>query len=404
MPPQDPEAGLDRPGKPDQTPSALDVLVANHRVIICCGPGGVGKTTMAAVLALQAARQGREACVVTVDPARRLADALGVESLDNNPSRLSGNWTGGFHAVMLDTKGTFDDLILRHARSPEQARAIQANPIYQSLTSVLSGTQEYMAMEKLYELNERPDFDTLVIDTPPSRNALDLLDAPTRLIRFLENRIFRALFMPTRAYLRALSIATHALLRTISRVAGREIVDDAVDFFRAFHGLEEGFRLRAASIRAVLADPATAYVIVTSPQPDTLEEAEYFTSRLALNDISIAAVIVNRMHPNFDTVRDLPSFDSNVPGPVIEDEALRKQLSVLRKNLDELRTAARLDQDAVSAFASRVDAPLVTVPLLDFDVHDLDSLGRLADHLFGGPIPRSVAPKRQRQPAPHTLG
>ena len=253
-----------RPTDPGQ--SELSALAARRPVAVCCGPGGVGKTTVSATFALQAARAGRRACVVTVDPARRLADALGVESLANTPTRVAGDWPGELHAVMLDTKGTFDDLVARYARAPEQAEAIQANRLYQNLAGALSGTQEYMAMEKLYELTEAGTYDVVVVDTPPTRNALDLLDAPRRLTHFLENRLFRALMFPTRAYFRAVGVAAHALLRTISKVAGAEIVQDAVTFFQAFQGMEEGFRTRAAAVRALLSDPTTAYVVVTSPR------------------------------------------------------------------------------------------------------------------------------------------
>ncbi len=182
--------------------------------------------------------------MVTVDPARRLADALGVESLPNTPSEVQGDWPGHLHALMLDSKGTFDDLVQRYARTPEQAEAILANRLYQNLAGALSGTQEYMAMEKLYELVNSGEFDIVVVDTPPTRNALDLLDAPRRLTRFLENRLFRALLVPTRMSLRAVGVATQALLRTISKVAGAEIVQDAVGFFQAFEGMEDGFRSR----------------------------------------------------------------------------------------------------------------------------------------------------------------
>ncbi|MGH9089018.1 MAG: ArsA family ATPase, partial [Acidimicrobiales bacterium] len=211
----------------------LDALLADRHVVVCCGPGGVGKTTVSATFALAAARTGRKACVVTVDPARRLADALGVESVPNVPVLVEGDWSGELHAVMLDARGTFDELVQRYARTPEQAEAIQSNRLYQSLAGALSGTQEYMAMEKLYELTEEGDYDVVVVDTPPTRNALDLLDAPRRLTHFLENRLFRALLLPTRVSLRALGLATHALLRTIAKVAGTDIVHDAVAFFQA---------------------------------------------------------------------------------------------------------------------------------------------------------------------------
>ena len=262
------------------TTGTLTALVTERSVIVCCGSGGVGKTTVSAVFALAAARAGRRACVVTVDPARRLADSLGVESLPNTPTEVEGDWPGHLHALMLDTKGTFDDLIHTYSRTTEQAEGILANRLYQNLAGALSGTQEYMAMEKLNELVESGEFDIVVVDTPPTRNALDLLDAPRRLTRFLENRIFRALLFPTRVSLRAVGLATTALLRTISKVAGAEIVQDAIAFFQAFDGMEEGFRARAGAVRELLADPATAYVLVTSARSDAITEARFFARKI----------------------------------------------------------------------------------------------------------------------------
>ena len=259
----------------------------------------MGKTTVSATFALAAARAGRRSCVVTVDPARRLADALGVESLPNTPSEVAGDWPGHLHALMLDSKGTFDDLVERYARTPEQAEAILSNRLYQNLAGALSGTQEYMAMEKLYELVQSGEFDVVVVDTPPTRNALDLLDAPRRLTRFLENRLFRALLVPTRMSLRAVGMATQALLRTISKVAGAEIVQDAVGFFQAFEGMEDGFRSRASAVHDLLADPATAYVLVTSARPDAVTEAGFFAEKLAERDVAVAALVVNRIAPSF---------------------------------------------------------------------------------------------------------
>ena len=254
---------------------------------------------MSATFALAAARAGRRSCVVTVDPARRLADALGVESLPNTPSEVEGDWPGHLHALMLDSKGTFDDLVQRYARTPEQAEAILGNRLYQNLAGALSGTQEYMAMEKLYELVNSGEFDIVVVDTPPTRNALDLLDAPRRLTRFLENRLFRALLVPTRMSLRAVGVATQALLRTIAKVAGAEIVQDAVGFFQAFEGMEDGFRSRASAVHDLLADPATAYVLVTSARPDAVTEASFFAEKLAERDVAVAALVVNRIAPSF---------------------------------------------------------------------------------------------------------
>jgi anion-transporting ArsA/GET3 family ATPase len=351
--------------------SELTALVRERSVIVCCGSGGVGKTTVSATFALAAARAGRRACVVTVDPARRLADSLGVQVLANTPTEVEGDWPGRLHALMLDTKGTFDDLIHTYARTPDQAEGILANRLYQNLTGALSGTQEYMAMEKLHELVESGDFDVVVVDTPPTRNALDLLDAPRRLTRFLENRLFRALLLPTRVSLRAVGLATGALLRTLSKVAGAEIVQDAVAFFQAFEGMEEGFRTRAGAVRALLADPSTAYVLVTSARPDAIAEAGFFAEKLSERHIAAAALVVNRIHPHFGGGAGAPS---GFPGP----------LAALAANMETLNDVARREEGSYAALAEQVSpAPVGRIPLFGHDVHDLVGLQRAADVLFG---------------------
>jgi anion-transporting ArsA/GET3 family ATPase len=273
---------------------------------------------------------------------------------------------------MLDTKGTFDDLIHTYSRTPEQAQGILANRLYQNLASALSGTQEYMAMEKLNELVESGAFDVVVVDTPPTRNALDLLDAPRRLTRFLENRIFRALLFPTRVSLRAVGLATQALLRTLSKVAGAEIVQDAVAFFQAFEGMEEGFRTRAGAVRELLADPTTAYVLVTSARPDAIAEATFFAEKLAEREIAPAALIVNRIHPRFG-----PPVAPSPAGP-------SGPLGALEANLDTLNDAARREEGSYAALAAEVEPAVVgRIPLFGQDVHDLGGLQRAADVLFG---------------------
>ena len=353
-------------------PPSLAEVVERRSVIVCCGPGGVGKTTVSASLALEAARRGRRACVVTVDPARRLADAMGVESLPNEPIVVPGDWPGMLHAVMLDSKTTFDELVERYARTADQAAAIKANRLYQNLTGALSGTQEYMAMEKLYELAGSDDFDVVIVDTPPTRNALDLLDAPRRLTQFLENRLFRALMAPTRLSLKALNLATQALLKTISRVAGAEIVQDAVAFFQAFQGMEVGFDERARAVRELLADPATAYVVVTSPRADAVEEAGFFASRLDERGARTAALVVNRVHPRF-----VPS------GVSLPEAQAGSALRVLVTNVTELDEEADVDEKAFAALAAAsAPAPVSCVPLLSTDVHDVAGLGAVADALF----------------------
>ena len=224
--------------------------MSERHIIVCCGTGGVGKTTTSAALAVEGARRGRRAVVVTIDPAKRLANTLGIEHLSNTPNVIARSlWdtdghadaSGELHASMLDTKSTFDHLITQYAATEEQAQSILDNRFYRNIAGAFSGTQEYMAMEKLYELHDTGDFDLIVVDTPPTRHALDFLDAPRRLTRFLDNRIFRMLMVPTRSALRVTAVATSAFLRTIARVVGRDAVDDVVGFFRAFEGMEQGF-------------------------------------------------------------------------------------------------------------------------------------------------------------------
>src|SRR5205807_2108926 len=198
-----------------------------------------------------------------------------------------------------DTKVTFDDLVARYASTAEQAQGIMNNRLYRNISGALSGTQEYMAMEKLYELHACGLFDLVVVDTPPTRNALDFLDAPRRLTRFLDNRIFRLLMMPTRAYMKAVSVATQAFLRTVSKVVGNDVVKDAVAFFNAFEGMEQGFRDRAAAVNTLLTDSGTAFVVVASPRRDAVEEALYFAEKLEESHVPAAALIVNRLHPRF---------------------------------------------------------------------------------------------------------
>ncbi len=357
--------------------SGLGSLVDERSIIVCSGSGGVGKTTVSAAFGVQGARRGRRTCVVTIDPARRLADALGLERLGNTPHRIDGPWPGELWALMLDPKGTFDDLVHRYADGPEQAEGILANRLYRNLSSALSGTQEYMAMEKLYELAEGGDFDLVVVDTPPTRNALDFLDAPRRLTRFLGHRLFQVLLMPTRAYLRAVSVATQALLRTISKVAGAEIVQDAVTFFQAFEGMEEGFRTRADHMRRLLARRTTAFVLVTSTRTDAVEEAGWFADKLNESGLAVEGLVVNRVHPSFGEPGALPEAPEG------------SDLAVLVANLRDQQAVNQHEQATLARIVTEVaPSPVVQVPLLDIDVHDVDGLGVVADCIFGtaGPV------------------
>ncbi len=358
-------------------PATIDQVVREQSIVICCGSGGVGKTTTAASFALQAARLGRRACVVTIDPARRLANSLGLDALTNQPTRIEGPWPGELHALMLDPKGTFDDLIQRYSDSTEQAEDIKVNRIYKNLTGTLSGTQEYMAMEKLYELVEEGGFDLVVVDTPPTRNALDFLDAPRRLTHFLENRLFQALMKPTRAGLKLMGVAAQALLRTIAKVAGADIVRDAVAFFQAFEGMEEGFRTRAARVRELLVQDGTSFVLVASPRSDSVDEAVHFAGKLAESGMSVSALVVNRVQPRFADDAQLESVRHQV-GP-----ASGTVLDELIDNLSGYTTASDREEQAFADLVAQVTpAPVYRVPLLNTDVHDLDGLATIADLLF----------------------
>lgn len=371
----------------------LASLVEERSVLICAGPGGVGKTTTAAALAYEAARRGRRAVVVTIDPARRLADALGLDALTNEPHQVPRTWEGPgeLWALMLDVKGTFDAAVTRNAASPEQAQAILGNRLYRNISGALSGTQEYMAVEKLYDLSLDPRFDLVVVDTPPTRHALDFLDAPARLLRFLNNRFFRVLMMPTRASLRAVNFATQAVLKTISRVVGGEVVRDAVAFFTAFEGMEDGFRDRAAKVETLLASATTAFLVISAPRRDAVEESLYFAGRLEESGQHVDAVIVNRLFPDFGaapalalptTPADSGPAGGSGPGGVLEG---------LLVNAQDLDAIARREEQHVGALMRQVPgAVLARVPLLDDDVHDMEGLALIAAHLF--PLPAVTDP------------
>jgi anion-transporting ArsA/GET3 family ATPase len=360
-------------------------LVEERRIIVCCGSGGVGKTTAAAAVALEGARQGRRTCVVTIDPARRLADALGLRSLTNTPARVEGRWPGQLWALMLDTKSTFDALITRYAADLDQAKGILDNRLYRSLSGSLSGTQEYMAMEKLYELHEDGGFDLIVVDTPPTRSTLDFLSAPRRLTRLLENRVFRMLVMPTRTYLRAVSVASQALLRPASKIVGSEMVRDVVAFFQAFEGMEEGVRHRANRVDLLLSEPSTAFVLVASPRRDAVDEALFFARCLGESKIAVQGLIVNRLHPRFDAQTTalssvaVPSEGSESAGTRTDDRAL----AALVANRIEFRALAEREESHFAVLAAEVaPAPVARVPILPTDVHDLDGLAVVADYMF----------------------
>jgi anion-transporting ArsA/GET3 family ATPase len=280
---------------------------------------------------------------------------------------------------MLDTRSTFDSLVGKYAATPEQGRRILANRFYRNISGALSGTQEYMAMEKLYELHEESDFDLVVVDTPPTRNALDFLDAPRRLSRFLDHRLFRMLMAPSRGFVRAVNVATQAFLRTVSKVVGGDVVDDAVSFFQAFEGMEEGFRLRAARVNELLAADGTAFVLVASPRRDTVEEAHYFADRLGEAGIAVRGLIVNRVHPR---------FGEGLPEALAERAATLagSDLGALYANLADFELVSSREHAHLAGLADAVaPAPLAWVPFLRSDVHDVAGMTAVAGHVFTRP-------------------
>jgi anion-transporting ArsA/GET3 family ATPase len=373
---------------------ALADLVAERSIIVCCGSGGVGKTTTAAVVALEGARLGRKTVVVTIDPAKRLADALGLKGLTDTPSRIEGDWPGELWATMLDTKSTFDALVVKYAASPEQGERILANRFYRNISGALSGTQEYMAMEKLYELHDETDFDIVVVDTPPTRHALDFLDAPRRLSRFLDHRLFRLLIVPSRGIVKAVNVAAQTFLRTVSRVVGGDVVDDAVAFFQAFEGMEEGFRQRAARVNELLAADGTAFVLVASPRRDTVEEAHFFAERLGEAGIAVRGLVVNRVYPAFGLGDDGGrGAGDDGPGAVTAMSAAGAArraetlagtaIGGLYRNLAEFQAVASREHAHLAGLAEAVaPAPVVWVPFLRSDVHDIAGLGEVAGYVF----------------------
>jgi anion-transporting ArsA/GET3 family ATPase len=282
----------------------LDPLLddPDTRIVVCCGSGGVGKTTTAAALGLRAAERGRKVVVLTIDPARRLAQSMGIDSLDNVPRRVKGiddSAGGELHAMMLDMKRTFDEIVEAHADG-ERAAVILNNPFYQSLSAGFAGTQEYMAMEKLGQLRARDQWDLIIVDTPPSRSALDFLDAPKRLGSFLDGRLIRLLTAPAklggRAGMKFLNVGMSMMTGTLGKLLGGQLLKDVQTFVAAMDTTFGGFRTRADATYKLLQAPGTAFLVVAAPERDALREAAYFVERLAAEDMPFAGLVLNRVH------------------------------------------------------------------------------------------------------------
>jgi anion-transporting ArsA/GET3 family ATPase len=380
------------------TPPALDVdaLVRDPKtkIIVTCGSGGVGKTTTAAAIALLAAEAGRHTVVLTIDPARRLAQSMGLTELDNTPREVKGVENGQLFAMMLDMKRTFDDVVVQHS-TPERAEAIFANPFYQSLSSSFAGTQEYMAMEKLGQLAATGEWDLIVVDTPPSRSALDFLDAPNRLGRFLDGRMIRLLTVPARAggkaYMKVVTVSFGAVAKVFTRILGGELLNDLSAFVSALESMFGGFRERAQHTYELLKAPGTAFVVVAAPEPDALREASYFVERLSAESMPLAGLVVNRVHRTADpeglshlTAARAESVLDDDPGLNGDDPASTLARAALRVHV-EVAAAAEHDQRMARRFsAAHPEVAVVTVPALPVDVHDIDGLRDIGELLLKG--------------------
>ncbi len=364
----------------------VDALLADRDldIVVCCGAGGVGKTTTAAALALRAAEQGRQVVVLTIDPARRLAQSMGLSELDNTPRPVDGIDTSGggsLDAMMLDMKRTFDEVVVAHS-TPETADQILANPFYQAVSSSFAGTQEYMAMEKLGQLHQQkgaggiPRWDLIVVDTPPSRSALDFLDAPKRLGSFLDGRFIRLLTAPVKvggkAYLKFFSAGVGLMSATLSKVLGGDMLRDVQTFVAALETMFGGFRERADVTYALLGQPSTAFLVVAAPERDALREASFFVDRLEADQMPLAGLVLNRVQqvqaPGISASRARAAAEERAE----VGDALTSGLLSLHADLASL--AERQRGLARRFSVGHPSTPVGEVPALAEDVHDVEGL------------------------------
>jgi len=368
--------------------ASIHQLLEGRGICICAGSGGVGKTTTSAAIALGMVDRGLNVCVLTIDPAKRLADSLGLDQLGNEASRVdpelleengvTGN--GELWAMMLNAKETFDALVARHAEDEEARDRVLGNRIYQQISGALAGSQEYMAMEKLFELHSEGRFDLLVLDTPPSRNALDFLDAPVRMTQFIEGRSLQLFIKPTGFAARVAGRGVGVVLSILKRILGFDLLADLSEFFTAFSGMIDGFQDRAHRVNTLLRDDETAFVIVCGPQAEPIEEAVFFHSKLIEANMNFAGAVVNRVRyrlgtrsPKLKTLTD--RIESQTGDADLADRAAR--------NLVEYDVLARRDRDNIAGLRKKLGGdPVIRIPYLDTDVHDVAGLCEINRFLF----------------------
>jgi anion-transporting ArsA/GET3 family ATPase len=361
-------------------------LLDGKRVCVCAGAGGVGKTTTSAVIALGMAARGLRVAVVTIDPARRLANALGLEELENEPRQVSPERLaahglevqGELWAMMLDPKRTFDELIDRLASTPQRAAEVKANRVYQELSTAVSGSQEFTAVSKLYELAREQDFDLLVLDTPPSRSALDFFEAPGRLTSFLEGRALKAFLRPTSLGMRVLGAGAAPLLGGLRRITGIDLVSDLSTFFGLLGDMTENFSARAREVESLLHAPETAFLLVTSAQREPIDEGIWFRRTLQSSGLPFCGVVVNRFHHDLGDATDPEALRAELAN--LLDPELAAQVAA---NWSDYHVLAARDAANVERLAAELEGePLLLVPQLDDDVHDVSGLVRVHRYLF----------------------
>jgi anion-transporting ArsA/GET3 family ATPase len=362
-------------------------MLDGKRVCVCAGSGGVGKTTTSAAIALGMAAAGAKVAVVTIDPANRLANALGLEQLENQPRRVAADRLasesleirGELWAMMLDPKRTFDELIDRIAPDPGRAEEIKANRVYRELSTAVSGSQELTAIAKLYELDQEHRFDLLVLDTPPSRNALEFLDAPGRLNAFLEGRALKAFMRPTGIGIRALGRGAVPLLGGLRKITGIDLISDLVTFFQLLGDMTSDFSQRAAQVEQLLRAPSTAFLLVTSAAREPIDESIWFGQRLEADGLPFAGVVVNRVHHDLLGNREPREVRRSLAR--VLDPGLASRVA---ENFRDYHVLARRDDANLARLAGQLDAArLLLVPQLDDDVHDVEGLLRIHRYLFG---------------------
>jgi anion-transporting ArsA/GET3 family ATPase len=366
----------------------LGEILDDKAICICAGSGGVGKTTTSAAIAMGMASQGLKVCVLTIDPAKRLADSLGLKELGNEARRVEPalfekqgvEMNGELWAMMLDAKATFDDLIARQAPDEESRDRVLNNRIYQQISSALAGSQEYMAMEKLFELHSEGRFDLLVLDTPPTRNALDFLDAPKRLTQFIEGKSLRVFMKPTGIAAKVTGRGVSVALSVFKKIVGFDLLADLAEFFNAFSGMVDGFQARAKRVNKLLADRDTCFLVVCGPQGEPIDEAVYFHRKLVEAKLPFGGVIVNKVHYPADELRaeveDLPAALAEKLG----DPDLANRVAA---NFADYQALAERDARNIDHLASELRTQgVIRVPHLDEDVHDLAGLAEVNRYLF----------------------